>query len=176
METQLGYINIADAVDEDLTGPHNVSPFGNVLAVSREQLDAAVFTIGHVNCPLAVNGDAMRHMELAGPPSWLPPGRKKLPVRGKLVDSRVSIAIGDVDIPIRGERQVSRIVKRRAGSNDGAEVHAGGPSVRMLAPRSKSHQQLAVRRELADGVVEIIGAIDSVVWTNENAVRPGELA
>jgi hypothetical protein len=63
-------------------------------------------------------------------------------------------------------------MKRRPDTDDGAVVHTGGTGIRGLAARAQRQQQPAVGGKLADGVVEIVGAIDGVIWSDENAMRP----
>src|SRR5438309_1217395 len=65
-------------------------------------------------------------------------------------------------------------MERWAGTPYRSEVRAGGPGVRGLAARAQAQQELAVGRELADCVVAIVGTVDSIIRSDENAMRPCE--
>lgn len=166
-ETQFRHVDIAPAVDENLTRPGDVGPLGQVVAVRREKLDSAILTIRDVDYPPSIHGDAMRHMKFAGTAAWLPPAEDEPPIRGKLVNSRVAVTVADVDFSMRGERHVGRIMEGRAGPKNGALVNAGGPGVRGPAVRTQGQQKPSVRSELADGVVGVVGAVDGVIRPDE---------
>src|SRR5437667_1563608 len=61
-----------------------------------------------------------------------------------------------------------------AGTPYGSEIRAGGPGVRGFAARAQRQQEPAVGRELADGVIAIVGTVDSLIRPDEDTVRPCE--
>ena len=77
---------------------------------------------------------------------------------------------------VRGQGEVGRVVERRAGAEDRAEVHAGGAGVGRGPARAEGQQEDPVGRELLDGVVEVVGAIDGVVGADRDPVGAGEQA
>ena len=83
------------------------------LAVGREELNAAVLAIGDVHGAVGVDGDAVRHVKLPRPAPRLAPREQQPAVGRRTVDARVAVAVGDVHLAVRRERQVGRIVERR---------------------------------------------------------------
>src|SRR5437660_1441616 len=59
VEAQLGNVDEPPTVDENLTRPDHVGPFGEVVAVRREELDPAVLAVGHVYGPLPAYREAV---------------------------------------------------------------------------------------------------------------------
>src|SRR5215471_1809310 len=118
----------------------------------------------------------MRNMKLPGTAAGFTPGEKQSAVRREPVNPRVAVSVTDVEIAIRCNREIGREVERRAGTHDGAVVHAGRAGVRRFAADTESQQKLAVGCELADAVIGVVGAIDGVVGADEETMRPRELA
>ena len=91
------------------------------------------------------------------------------------MDAGVAVAVGDVEVAERRHGDVGRVVERRAGALDRAEVEARGAGVAAGLPLVPSvEEQLARGRELADRVVEVVGQVDRVVGADGDAVRPRE--
>src|SRR5689334_22369184 len=61
-------------------------------------------------------------------------------------------------------------MERRPGANNGAKIHARCAGVGWFSADAKGQQKFAVWCEFANGVTQVIRAIDGVVWTNENPV------
>jgi hypothetical protein len=59
---------------------------------------------------------------------------------------------------------------------DRAKVDTRRAGVGRDSTRTECHQQRPVGRKLSDGVVEIIGAIDGIVWPDCDAVWPSKHA
>ena len=142
------------------------TPLSLELALRAEYLDSVVFAVSYIHPALAVSGDIVDDVELplAGP--RLSPGEQVVTVRCVLVDLRVGVTVGDVELaiaPVYGD--VRRHAERLA-------THLG----RWLMGSTECHQQLAVSGELADGAVAIVYAEDSVVRSNRDAMRIGEHA
>ena len=136
-----------------------------------EKLHAAVLAVGDEDRALAVDGDAVRDMKLSGTAPRLSPREQQAAVRRKLVNAGVAIPVADVDVPVGGESHVRREMERRPRVADRAVIDACGTSLRRAAGRAERQQQFAVRRELANGVVGVIGAVDRIVGTDQDSVR-----
>src|SRR5437660_10539483 len=89
----------------------------------------------------------------------------------------IAVAIGDVEVAVRAHRDVGRAVERPTGARDADRILAVVAGVRRRVPRPQRHERLAGRRELAHGVVAVVGAEDGAVRTDRDAARAiGELA
>ena len=89
----------------------------------------------------------------------------------------IAVAVGDVEVPGEPDRQIRRAVEGAAGPRDVDGVLAVVAGVGGRVHRPERHQQLAVRRELAHGVVAVVRAVEHVVRADGDAVSPvGELA
>src|SRR6516225_4473340 len=91
-----------------------------------------------------------------------------------MMDPRVTVAIGDEEVAVWADGEIRRIAERPAGSLNRAVIHSDHTGIRGLAARAERHLQRSVRREGANAVIEIVGAVDGVVGANEDAVRPFE--
>src|SRR5437762_13743635 len=65
-------------------------------------------------------------------------------------------------------------MERGAGVADRPEVHAGGSRVGRTPARAHRQQECPLGSELLHGVVEVVGAINSVVGADRDAVRADE--
>ena len=110
------------------------SPWGT------EQLNPGVLAVRYVDRAFSVDGDAVRQMKLPGTVARLAPGEQQLPVRGKLVHPGIAIAIGDVYLSIRRQRQIRGLIERRSGTLDVTVVRGGGARVACLAAYAELHQ------------------------------------
>ena len=161
-------------INENLAGPRDIRPLRDVLSFRREKLEATVLAVGHVHHSLFVHGDAVRHAELTGAHSGCAPRKKEPARRIKFVDARIAVAIGDIHFATGRQGDVGWKMEWRACVADGPEIDAGGARVRWHARRPERHEQPSFGREFADGVAEVIGAIDRVIRPDEKSVRPGE--
>src|SRR5712691_3786501 len=89
--------------------------------------------------------------------------------------TRVAVTVRDEQIPAWTDRQIRWEMKRRPGVLDRSVVDARRARVRWLSARAELHQQMAFRRILSHGVIQIIDAPDRVVRPNRDAMRPNEL-
>jgi hypothetical protein len=90
-----------------------LGPFGQVFAVGVEHLNAVVLTVACQYAPVRQNRDTVRRGELAGSAARSAPAALQLIVRAELVDHRVAIAIGDVDVAVGADRNVCGMRERR---------------------------------------------------------------
>ena len=65
-------------------------------------------------------------------------------------------------------------MKRRPRLADGAIIDARRPGVGRLAAGAERPEQLSLRREFVDGVVQVVGQVDGIVRPDPNPVRPDE--
>src|SRR5580704_1890993 len=87
--------------------PSKVGNLAEEIAVEVELLDPAVFPVGHVDCSFLVNLDRMWQAELAGTCARLAPLLHPLAIAGVFEDSGVTVAIRDVQTPVRPKGDVS---------------------------------------------------------------------
>src|SRR5262245_13703475 len=59
VKAEFGDVNLVVAVDENLAWASHVRPLGHVLAVGFEDLDPAVFAVGHVHHAITIDGNAV---------------------------------------------------------------------------------------------------------------------
>ena len=86
-------------------------PLPQKIPVAVENLDAEVFAVSDVDQPFLVNGYRVRDVELALSDTFLPPGFEELPVFRELDDARVTVAVTDIEIPVRGNGDVGGTVE-----------------------------------------------------------------
>ena len=110
-----------------------------------------------------------------GPVPGSPQDASSSPLRGKAVHAGVAVAVRDEHLAAARDRDVGHHIERAGRVQDRrfADPEAGLGRPRGVAQR---HQELAVGRELAHGVVEVVGAPDMVVPVDEDAVRARENA
>ena len=90
-----------------------VTPGLDEPAVPVEQLDPVVLAVRHQHPVRPVDPDRVRRGELARPGAGPPPGRHVLARGREAVDRRVAVAVGHVDLAVRRDRHVGRVVERR---------------------------------------------------------------
>src|SRR5438270_72648 len=88
--------------------------------------------------------------------------------------SRIAVTVGDIEIAVRRNGQVGRIVKGRPSTQDGSEVHAGGASVGRLTTLPQLPDELAFWRVFPNGMIVVVRAIDGIIRTDGKAMRIGE--
>src|SRR5262249_9320837 len=76
-----------------------------------------------------------------------------------------------VDVAGWREGDVAGVMERRPGADDGAVVVARRAGVRWLPARAERQEKPAVRGELADRVVGVVGEVNRVVRADADAVR-----
>src|SRR5262245_41034611 len=90
------------------------------------------------------------------------------------MDASIAIAVADEQLAARGNGQVRRVVKWPCPLANRAEVDARRPGIRRLARRAERGQEPPLGRELANAMSRVVGAIDRVVGSNADPVRPRE--
>src|SRR5439155_11210027 len=105
--------------------------------------------------------------ELAWRGAGLAPRLNQLLAAGaEAMDARVAVAVGDVELAIRGDREPSRAIERGGAALDRQEIgRAFGrvATVARLVQVAEGEQKCAVEREGAHGMVGIVGAVDDVL-------------
>src|SRR5262249_52037071 len=142
----------------------------------REELDSTIFTIRHVDNTFRIDCDAVGKVKLTGPAARLAPRRQEPAVGREAMDAGVAVAVGDVQLSARRQGEVGWVVKGRSRPANAAKVHAGGTCVGCLSAGAQGKERLTVRRELADGVIHVIGTPDAIIRADRDTVRPDELA
>src|SRR5262249_5440407 len=160
------------AVDEELAGTGHVGPLPSIDAVRREDLQAAVLAVRDIYGSVLVHGQAVGHVKLARPAPRLSPGAKEPAVGRAAVDAGVAVDVADVEIARGAHGQIGRVMEGGAGAPDRAVINARGAGVGGPATNPERQEQPAVGREGANGVVKIVGAVDGVVRTDEDAMGP----
>src|SRR3990172_2846430 len=83
----IGHIHSVLRVDEKAARLPKLFPFLQEFSVLIENLDAIVTAVGDEQPSRGIHGDAMRHVELPGTRSFLPPRFDESPVFRKLQDT-----------------------------------------------------------------------------------------
>src|SRR5262249_15944991 len=151
------------SADEHLTRPGHVVQLAARRAVWPEQHHPAVLAVGDIDGAVRVNGNAVRDVELPYPTTRLAPRVEQFAVGRETVDAFVAVAVGDVEVTVRGDGEVGGVVERPGGAADGAVIDARRPGVGGLARRAEREAELALGAEGEDGVAEIVSAVDRVV-------------
>src|SRR5512133_1999322 len=93
------------------------------------------------------------------------------------MDASVAVAVGNVEVAIRGYRYLGRTVERPSTSLDADQGWRLGhdvAGVRWLVLCSYGLEKLAVQSELPDCVVHVVGAPHDVVRRYRDAMRAAE--
>src|SRR2546428_12707695 len=99
--------------EDDLCRTLDLRDLSEEAAICREDLDAVALAIAHEHVPRRIDRDPVRQHELTGSGPWLAPRREQLSRRREAMHARISIAVGDVDVTVRGDREVRRPVEGR---------------------------------------------------------------
>src|SRR5689334_22042646 len=83
----------------------------------------------------------------------------------------VAVAVGDVEITTRADRDVGRAVERPGRTLDRHVVSTVVAGVGGLIQRAERLEQLALRCELPNRVIAVVGAPHGPVGTDADAVR-----
>src|SRR5262249_56907215 len=130
----------------DLTRAGDAGALAAVGAGRREELDAAVLAVRDVDGAVRPHGQAVGEVELTRAAAGFPPGLNQAAVGREAVDPGVAVAVRDVKVTRRPERQVGRVVERRAGPPGGPGIVAGRPRVGGPAARAPREKRGAPRR------------------------------
>ena len=144
---------------------HDVAPGGLEPAVAVEHLHAVVLAVGDVDPAIGIAMDVVRQVEFALADAAFAPGGQVFPVGRVLVDLRVAVAVGHVDLALRRQRGVGAAAER-------LPAHEW----RGLAGHADGHQHAAVERAFPHAMGAIVGAEDGVVGRHVHAVGAREHA
>ena len=174
---ELGDVGAALIVEHQVGGALGVGPLREVLAVGAEDLDAVVLPVADEDAPVRGGRDAVGQVELAGPGAGHAPRALPLSVGAELVHAAVAVPVGHVEIALRAHRDIRGAVEAVGRLRDRHVVLAVVAGVGGLVHRAEGHQQLALRGELPDRVVAVVGAVERLVRADRDAVGAvGELA
>src|SRR5207253_9175666 len=150
---------------------------GEVLAVGAEDLDAIALAVADEHAAVGGHRDTVREIGLARPGARHAPRALQGAGRRELVHTAVAVAVGHVEVAPGPDREVRRTVEGTGGARDGHVVLAVVAGVGRRIQRAERLQQLALRRELPDGVVTVVGGPHGAVGRDRDAVRAiGEVA
>src|SRR5215510_2921119 len=99
---------------EQAAGAVQIVPLRLVLAVAVEHLHAMVLAVGHIDPAIGIAVDVVRNIELVWISARPAPGEQQLAVRRVFVHPGVAIAVGHIDVALRGHRSVSAAMERLA--------------------------------------------------------------
>src|SRR5215471_14589507 len=85
----------------------------------------------------------------------------------------VAVAVGHVEVAFRAHRDVGGAVEGASSPRDGHEVLAVIAGVRRRVHDPKGHEQLALRRELPDGVVAVVRAENCAIGADGDTMGAG---
>src|SRR5215212_4651061 len=86
------------------------------------------------------------------------------------MDASVSIAIGDKDVTVRADGGFGWPVERRAQPRDAAGDLAVVAGVGGNTRRAQRHQQRAIGRELANGMIAVVDRVDEILVVDGQGV------
>jgi hypothetical protein len=87
------------------------------------------------------------------------------------VHARIAVSVGNIDLAFQSDSDISRAVERRPSALYRIEVLAVVARVRGRVFGAHRHEQLPLRRELANRVLAVIRAEDRAVRGDVDAVR-----
>jgi len=116
--------------------PSKMGDLAEELAIQVELLNSAVFPVCDIDCSFLVDLDRMGQVELARTGAGLAPLPHSLAIGGVFQNPSVAVAIGDQEMSVGPEGDVSGSVERHAG-------------LRLLAHRD-GHELFAKRRIFDD--------------------------
>ena len=129
-----------------------------------KNLDAVVLAVADVQVAVAVGGDVVDDVELAGVGARSAPRLDQLAVRRVFVDAAVAVPVGDEQAAVRGvDGDVSASVEGITAVQ-----------LRRFVRDADGHDDLAVQRALPDGVVAVVRAVQGVVRPGGDPVSTAE--
>jgi hypothetical protein len=123
-----------------------IVPLRLEFTVAVKHLQPVVLAIGDIDPAIGIAADVVRHIELPGIGAGLAPRKQQFAVGGEFVDAGIAVAVRHVNVAARRQCGVRAVVERLT-----AHIGFG------LAGHAESHQDVAVERTVADGVVAVIG-------------------
>src|SRR5882724_3990597 len=152
---ELRHVGTSLLVEDEVGRPLGIGPLVEILAVRAEDLDAIVLAIADEDAPVRGQGNAVRQEELAGTSARSTPGTLELATGRILVHAAIPVAVGDVEVALGPHCEIRRAVEGAARPRDGTGILAVVAGVGRLVHGAHGHEQLAVRRELAHGVIAV---------------------
>src|SRR5262249_24582994 len=104
----------------------NISPLVQKLAVFVEDLDARIFAVANIQAAFGVDNNAVNRVELAWAGTRLPPFEHIFSILRELNDARVLVSVSDIEVAIRHECHVGRLIEMRlvrTGNSFFTKVH-----------------------------------------------------
>src|SRR5262249_45612739 len=106
---RVGDIDLVILVDPHAARPAELFPLADELAVLVEDLEAAVGAVGDEQASGGVQREPVRHVEFAGPATFLTPLLDELAVSRELHDTGVglvAVSVSHEDVAVRGDDHV----------------------------------------------------------------------
>jgi hypothetical protein len=130
----------------DVVRAAHAGPLTKERALGREDLDAAVGSVGNIELAVVVDRDAVRQMELSLGMARRAPGRDELAVACEAVHAGIAVAVGYINVAIRVGDHFGGVVERPGGAFC-QPWRAGAAGVGMNAALAQFEQGLAVKSE-----------------------------
>ena len=111
---ELRDVDPAPLVEVYVAGAEKVVPLFDISAIEREYLDPVVLAVSDVDA-LTVDPDAVGEVELTRAYAGFAPALKELTFSREAVDAAVTVAVGDVEVAVRGLREVGGLVEGLPG-------------------------------------------------------------
>src|SRR6185295_62518 len=176
---EIHLVDLADAADEDhlvrsggdAQRPGEAVEIPRLLerAVGVEHLNPVVLAIGDVEVLVAIDDDAVRGVELAGPRAAVAPVLHQVALARELGDARVAVAVGDEGAPVGRDDGVGGLVEARRRRNRPLDA------VRHVDPRLEAPAERlddpSPGVELDDDVVAGVDEPHVVLGVEADAVR-----
>src|SRR5439155_17044939 len=121
---QLRDVEAAIGTEHEMGRPLHVRPLREELPVRREHLDAVVLAVAHEDATIAEDADAVRDLELSRPGAGIAPRSDEPAVGHEVMHTRVAVAVTDVQLAVRRDRDVRRSVVRTRGARDRRQVRS----------------------------------------------------
>jgi hypothetical protein len=167
---QLGDVDQPVAVDGDVRRTLHVVPLVQIVAVRAEELDAVVLAVGDQHAAVRRHRDAVDEVELPRPDARLTPRLNERPVRSEAVDTRIAVAVRDVQLAARCDGEVGGPVEGWPAVGDARQRAAIVAGVGGDAGDADRLEHLALRREAEDRLLPLVHAPDRVVGRDGQAV------
>ena len=109
---QFRHVNIALGIKAQMRRALRIRPLFKELTIRAENLNAVDLAVAYPDAAIGGTRNAMRQTELAWSVAWPPPGTNQLPRRRENMNTRIAVAIGDVNLPLGADGDIRRPVER----------------------------------------------------------------